>query len=246
MFSRLLFLLLFCSLGVISFTVWTVLDQPIRGYVIEGELTPKAKDELQRALSEHPVDGILSTSLADLTDRVRLFPWARHVSLRRLWPDRLVVSLRAANPVVQWGDSEYVSAYGDLMSLPDVYPHLPKFEVALATPVEAMQVYWLLDQISAADQMNLSGLQQDQQGHWTVRVAQGPDVLLGAKGLKGRMQRYLRVHRQVLALAAHSVDYVDARYDNGVAVKYSEQATVELSASTVARQSKFAFSQGSK
>ena len=63
MLSRALVALTLFSILVLCAGVWRVLDAPLRGFVIEGELTVAEREELQRVLAATAVDGVLSTSL---------------------------------------------------------------------------------------------------------------------------------------------------------------------------------------
>ncbi|MEE4281299.1 MAG: FtsQ-type POTRA domain-containing protein, partial [Pseudomonadales bacterium] len=129
MFNRLLFAVVVLSIVVVAAGLWHTLDKPVQGFVIEGDLSGMERAELQAALSDTALQGILSTRLDAIVSRVQSLHWAKDISIRRAWPDRFVVTLHKAAPVARWGDSQYVSAYGDLLELPDVYPGLPHFMV---------------------------------------------------------------------------------------------------------------------
>ena len=132
------------------------------------------------------------------------------------------MTLDRSRPVARWGEDQYVSAYGDLLSLPDEYATLPQFDVAVSTPDQAMQVYRLLDQIAARESLAIAGLVQNGQGEWEISLRDGPRLRLGAEQLNERMHRFLLVYRRVLEGGARAADYVDARYANGVAVRFTE------------------------
>ena len=227
MLSRAMFALTLASIVVLVLGIWQVLDKPVRGYVIEGELSALEREQLEQTLAAESLSGVLSTDLRDVLSRLEHLPWARDVSVQRRWPDQLVVSLHRARPVARWGDSEYVSAFGDLLSLPDEYVGLPRFEVAVSTPFQAMEVYRLLDQIAARAGLVISALSQNQQGEWRLQLYDGPDVLLGGEDLNERMHRVLMVHRRVLVEADKTAEYIDARYANGVAVRFADGLETE-------------------
>lgn len=221
MISRVLFAVVLLSICVVGMGVGIALDKPVRGFVIQGDLSELERDELQATLSGAVLDGILSTSLDGIVSRVQGLHWAKDISVRRAWPDKFVVTLHKAAPVARWGDTQYVSAYGDLLELPDVYPGLPHFMVEVSNPQEAMQTYRLLDQIAARESLAISRLIQNGQGEWSVELSRGPKVLLGGQQINERMHRFLLVYRRVLNDAEESAEYVDARYANGVAVRYT-------------------------
>ncbi len=222
MLSRALVALTLFSILVLCAGVWRVLDAPLRGFVIEGELTVAEREELQRVLVATAVDGVLSTSLDAVASAVRTLPWAREISVRRHWPDKLQVTLHKATPVARWGEDRYLSVFGNLLSLPDDYVGLPRFDVSVASPVTAMEVYRLLDQIAAREQLSISELRQNTQGEWSITLSKGPHLVLGAEQLNERMHRFLLLYRRVLTSEQNQAAYIDARYANGLAVRFLE------------------------
>jgi cell division protein FtsQ len=227
MLSRLMFAVTLASISVVVAGVWHVLDQPVRGFVIEGQLTALERTELRALMQQQPLAGILSTSLSQVRERLDALAWTRRTSVRRQWPDRLVLVVRKAAPVVRWGERQYLSAYGDLLTLPDEYPGLPQFDVAVAPPQQAMEVYQLLDQIAARESLAISSLLQNEQGEWSVQLVDGPRLLLGAEQLNERMHRFLLVHRRVLRSGPRVAQYVDARYASGVAIKFASESDAD-------------------
>ena len=227
MIGRVMFALTAASVVLLIFATWRVLDQPLTTYVVSGELSAAERETVRQVLSSVPAAGILSADLQTVSDTVREIPWAREVSIKRRWPDALEVMLHRAQPVARWGASEYVSASGELLSLPDDYPGLPQFDVQQNSPQQAMEVYRLLDQISARENLPIERLTQNAQGEWTVQFADGLRVHLGAEQLNQRMHRFLLVYRRVLLSDDRVATYVDARYANGVAVQYEDDESAD-------------------
>ncbi len=156
-----------------------------------------------------------------------------------------MVTLHRARPVARWGENEYVSAFGDLLTLPDEYVGLPRFEVAVSSPLRAMEVYRLLDQIAARAGLVISDLAQNQQGEWSLQVLDGPRVLLGGEDLNERMHRFLMLHRRVLNGAENPAVYVDARYAKGVAVRFT-QPTETTQQALLAARNRAAYAEGNE
>jgi cell division protein FtsQ len=95
----------------------------------------------------------------------------------------------------------------------------------------------LLDQIVARENLAISVLQENKQGEWGLQILHGPRVLLGATKLNERMHRFLLVYRRVLRNAERVAEYVDARYANGVAVRFIEDTDLSEEAMLVAQRS---------
>ena len=71
-----------------------------------------------------------------------------------------------------------------------------------------------------------------------MSLVKGPEIVLGAEQLNERMHRFLLLHRRVLNDAGRPVAYIDARYANGLAVRFVEteseqQAKSQIGATTL-------------
>lgn len=227
-------LLCFSLLGV---ALWHQLNQPVRKFVVSGDLSALERQKVEQQLMLHEIGGILSVDLDDVKLRLGELSWAREISVRRVWPNQLKVTLTRARPIARWGEGQYVSAAGELLELPDSYAGLPQFDVAVSEPAQALEVYRLLDQAAARQQLQIRRLQQNRQGEWQIVFDNGLQARLGAQQLMARMRRVLIAHREILdrgdQAASKIASYIDARYGNGVAVGFQED---EKEAEKVAQQ----------
>lgn len=207
------------SLAGLCFLIWQALDRPIEKFLILGELTAREQIKVTDTLRELRLPGLLSVDLLDVQEKLITLGWARDISVRRVWPNTLEVVLLKESPVAHWGSREFVSASGTLLSLPDSYPRLPTFDVAVSSPREAMKVYRLVSHLAVESELSIVGLNQDAQGGWRVVFDNDLEVFLGTDRLSERMQRFNRVY-QSLVREGKALSYMDLRYNNGVAVKH--------------------------
>jgi cell division protein FtsQ len=68
-------------------------------------------------------------------------------------------------------------------------------------------------------------LSLEQRGAWTLTLSNGIEVELGRDQVTQRFDRFVTVYQERLASRANEVKGVDARYSNGVAVKWKPGAT---------------------
>lgn len=203
--------------------LWTVLDKPIDTLIVEGDMTPAERERIQSALSGVGVAGILSTDLGDFEQILEAMGWARGVDIRRKWPNKLVVNIRKENPVAKWGVDAYLAADGSVLSLPNQYPNLPTLRSSVSNPHQSMQVYRLLQQFASRQALRIMDLSESAEGEWVVEFANGLALHLGASEINDRMSRFLRAYDSVLREKTAIIDYVDARYPSGIAVKFIQE-----------------------
>ena len=200
--------------------IWHVLDRPVDTIVVSGEPTQAERKWVEQALSSLPLGGILSTDLEAIENQLITMGWTRQVTVRRHWPDRLEVRLHKVVPVARWGAQGYLAANGEPMELPDEYYDLPKLSANISTPQQTMEVYRLLQLFASRLDLQIVTLSESSQGEWRVGFTDGMQVFLGARDVNARMQRFLRVYGNALRYQGQAVDYADARYTSGIAVRF--------------------------
>ena len=206
-----------------SWQLWAILDKPIDTLVVKGDMTPAERTRIRDALIDANVEGILSTDLADFEDTLKSMGWARGVDIRRKWPNKLIVNIRKESPVAKWGMDDYLAADGSLLQLPDQYPNLPTLRSSVSNPQQSMEVYRLLQQFASRQALRIMDLSESAEGEWVVEFANGLALHLGSSKINARMKRFLRAYSSVLREKVAIIDYVDARYPSGIAVKFIQE-----------------------
>ena len=225
-------------LAFAALMAWIELDAPISSVRVEGQL-----DKAERAAIRHAVaaqlrsgsrrgtrgvrgtqivpGGILSTDLDLLQQAIRDLSWPRHVTVRRLWPDGLVVSVDKEMVVAAWRDA-YLNTEGKVVQWPGARADLPIFDCQVSQPRAAMEIYQRLNDATAPVGLRIERLAQNALGEWTVNFSTGIKLILGAERLTQRVARFLVVYERELAQKEDLVEQVDARYANGVAVRWRQ------------------------
>ena len=89
-----------------------------------------------------------------------------------------------------------------------------------ANGARAMQIFQMLGQVLSDTSLRIAEVDEDALGEWRVRFTNNLRVALGHEDLLERVERFARVYRTVIEQRSDAVDYVDARYRNGVAVSW--------------------------
>jgi len=153
---------------------------------------------------------------------LRDLSWPRTVSVRRIWPDRLDVNVTKVTLIARWREDEYLTSTGSVVKVPEPVWKLPLLDCAMATPLEAMEMFGLLREIAAGESLVLTELSQNRIGEWQIRFAEQLTVNLGAEKVVERMRRFAWAYRNATRINPVSIAYVDTRYPNGVAIRFNE------------------------
>jgi len=224
----------------------------IREVEVHGRFTRVDGGQV-RAVVESALPGhYFSVELAGIEARVEQLPWVFSASVRRRWPDTLVVEVAEVQPVAQWGEHQWLNLTGDLVERPAAAERrdLPM----LSGPQEHREAVWraFLDwsKAFATKGLMLDALRFDARGlcYLTLSVsalaqqrsaADGqiapafkatPVALIVQQHNAGaRIERFVRALRHSLIGDFSAIRSIDLRYPNGFAVnwKAGAQALVE-------------------
>ncbi len=204
---------------------WLALDQPVRVVRIEGELSTPERREVQAQIAGSLDARLLTLNLEKLRHQILALSWPRTVSLRRVWPDSLEVSVSKQMVVARWADGGFLTSGGEIVTTPDAPVNVPTFDCDLSGPKRAMEIYRLRQELASRVGLNVVTLSENALGEWRIDLAGGLALMLGAEQLAERMHRFLLVYRRSLGNTERQVEYADARYANGVAVRWREPGT---------------------
>lgn len=159
-----------------------------------------------------------------------MVPWVHRASVRREWPNRLVIELEEYQPLGTWGDEgRLVSMTGDVFTAnlaeAEEGGELPQFDGPAGSEREVVSRFndlrdWFAPVHLAPDAVELSSRYA-----WSVKLNNGMRVELGRERdkttLKERVDRLISVYPQLVARLQDRIDNIDLRYPNGMALRAS-------------------------
>lgn len=201
---------------------------------VEGELTAAERAEVQAAVAERLADAAGGRSVSQVVDNVARLAWVREVYARRRWPDALHIVVTRETPAARWGRDGWLSTSGSIVAAGQAADDpalavLPIIHAARTDGVGAMEAFNRVNAAAVAHGLRIVALTESLAGDWTAAFADGSRVVLGRVRLRERMERFAVVRRAHLPGAAatgqapgrpDAVARADARYQNGVAVRW--------------------------
>ncbi len=214
-----------CALVVAAAAVSTLRlwHWPIEIVRVDEPLEHTDAERLERELARHADTGFFALDLAALKRRVEKLPWVRAARLRRVWPNRLRLSIEEHVAAARWNGRALISDRGtvfapsgaDIEGLPRLSG--PEGEAAgMLERLHAMQ-----SQLGAIGP-SIRGLHQDRRRSWRVELDNGVTLRLGQRALDDRLARFAAVWPATLAQRSQAIEAVDLRYSGGVAVAWRD------------------------
>lgn len=196
---------------------------------IQGELERVNAQTLRSHVEPRLRDSFFGVDLGAVRDAFETVPWVRRASVRRVWPDRLVVTLEEHQAAALWQDDEredrLVNRQGEVFTanVGDVEDEsLPTFGGPEGSAPAMLSLYRRLQPLLAAHEMQLEQLQLSPRGSWRALLDGGARLELGRGAeddLLLRARRFAGTLAQVTARLNAPLEYADLRHTDGYAVR---------------------------
>jgi len=219
----LLTVLVFATTGMVAYLAVDPSRMPVAAIQVEGELRHLSPQVLAQVVAVPASAGFFRLDLGELRAAVAALPWVRDVRARRVWPDRVRVTVRERVPAARWGAGGLVDADGTLFRPPseEYPPDLPELEGPEGTHALVLDRYRVFREWVAPSGWEVRRVAMDGRRAWWIDTDRGVRLVLGRDPREGVARRVARVLPALRAQVGDSLELVDLRYPNGFAVRWS-------------------------
>lgn len=188
---------------------------------IVGNLRRVSPDELKLAIARRIRGGFFRVDITAVRESALAVPWVRDVSVRRVWPGELHVTVVEDRPIARWAGGGFVTDRGTLLPARQGAGEggLPVFE----GPREAIPVLreGLREFSSIFDGIGggIARLTRSAAGNWSLDFEDGVRLVFRDEQ-KRRVRRFAAVYLSTLIGRRKSIDRIDLRYPNGFAIRW--------------------------
>lgn len=213
-------------------TIYVVVHLPIfplREVRVEGSLNHVTREQLKLIVDRHLQGNFFTLDLVKARDAFEKLPWARSVSLRRRWPDRLEVVVDEHQELARWGNIALVNTYGELFHAASD-EDLPVFYGPGEAVAEVARKYAGYNELLAVTGMKVTQLVLTPRGAWQIETDRGMVIEVGREDMEARLQKFASAYQQTLSKLGVAIAYADLRYPNGFAVRRPVRTTGKMGA----------------
>ena len=228
------------GLAALLLAIWTLggmnkAEQwPIRWLEVAGELDRTTAEQVRAAVASEAGSGFFAVDIEQARHEVERLPWVATAAISRRWPDALEIDVVEHRVIARWNQTGLLSTTGEVFDVAGTSGmqgliHLNGPELRREDVFETWQQ---LRRLMAPAGLEIRQLELDARGAWSLELNNGQQLLLGRVQLELRLQRFLGVYRQLLAMS--DVTRIDLRYPNGLTITRrsvqaeSEAAQIEL------------------
>lgn len=216
--------------GYVLYNNWSnwlsLLDKhPIRAYALTHQTQFTKDADVRSALSQEPtLQGYFTQDIQQIRQKLLTISWVKDATVRKIYPDRLNITLFEYQPVAIWNEHKLLSAQGDIFSLPSERfdpKGLPILFGPDSQANEVLQAWYKIQQDLASRQLTLKSISTDVRGAWSIRLDNGIELRLGRGDWLAKIDRFVSVFPDIDVPEGKRLTYVDLRYKNGVAIGFS-------------------------
>lgn len=203
---------------------------------VRGDLQHVSAASIRAAIAGRLKGNYFTMRLDEARRLLETVPWVAQASVRRVWPNRLLITLREHRALGGWGDGRLLSDSGVLfvanVAEAEIFGPLPEFSGPDAEARTIAARYYEFAALIAPLSLAIDAIDVSDRRSWTLQ-ASGPGVSstaleLGRDDPPGTLQRRMSdVVASYPMMAAHvggPPARIDARYANGIAAAAPSRA----------------------
>jgi cell division protein FtsQ len=222
----------FAALIVIGAALLWVAQRPyfaLRSVEVRGDLQHVTSASVRAAIAGRLRGNYFTMRLDETRRLLESVPWVAQASVRRVWPDRLVVTLAEHRALGVWEDGRLLSDAGELFvanqAEAEVNGALPTFDGPDAVARDAARRYYEFAALLAPLGMKVESIDVSDRRSWALDVtgADGAATRLelgrdtDALALHDRLAQIVAAFPMVAVRVGGTPQSIDARYSNGLA-----------------------------
>jgi cell division protein FtsQ len=221
-FICLLLLLVFALLKLNAF-LEDEQQTPVQDIVVSGDRIFIDDQKIQILIKQSQPGSFFELDVNQTHQTVEAMPWVYRASVRKRWPNGLEVFVVEQQPAAIWNGDMLLNQYGDAfdaqISSADLNSKisLPNLYGPGGSEQTALQGYRNMQSLLDATNLYIVEMFLSERFAWNVQLNNCIKLNLGRTEFIDRLQRFVDL-LPLISEQDRQVDYVDLRYDTGLAV----------------------------
>jgi len=231
-------------IGLISSGWWLtqmLVDQehsPVNSIVISGEMPYTQRAEVLKVVNDIDLRNFFQVNVNDIQKQVSALPWVYSVAVRKQWPNEVKIYVVDQTPVALWNGDFLLNQFGKAFQADkrQLKQALPEFFGPEGSELLALENFINLNDLLEYRNLAIDELVLSERFSWQLTLNDGVMLNLGREERVKRVQRFMDVYPLIKKHAVatekqqnngkkqlkQAVDYIDLRYDTGLAVGWKQ------------------------
>lgn len=197
---------------------------PLRSVRIDSPLQQVAQATIRETIRPHVEAGFMGVDVDGVRADLETLPWVQRATVRRAWPDRLVVRVFEQQALARWGKDSLMNREGELFRPEDAHTwqELPLLRGPRDTQRTVAEKFLAMQEMLKPLGLNITHMSLNERRALSLRLDNGLQLGLGRADSDLRLLRFVQVFAQVIKPRVAKIDSIDLRYTNGFAVRWRD------------------------
>jgi len=211
---------------------------PVNSIVITGEMPYTQREEVLGAMRDIDLGNFFQVDVNDIQAQVSALPWVYSVAVRKQWPNEVKIYVVDQTPIALWNGDFLLNQFGKAFQAEKTVlkQALPEFFGPEGSELLALTNFINLNDLLEYRNLSIDELILSERFSWQLTLNNGVRLNLGREERVKRVQRFMDVYPLIKTHLAEqekhknnrkkqlkqAVDYIDLRYDTGLAVGWKE------------------------
>lgn len=196
---------------------------PIEKIRIAGYFTHLDSSAIENQLKPYLGRGFFSVDILEIQKELQQQAWISSVSVRRLWPNQIRVSIVEKQAVARWDDGHLLSRDAKIFAADSqAFQHLPVINGYTGQSVELLSRFASLQKQFTRHGLQIIGMSEDSKGSLALKLNNGLAISLGSDNNDHKIDTFLAVYSHQIKPRLEHIRHIDFRYNNGFAIAWKK------------------------
>lgn len=218
---------------------------PVQEIVFSGNLNMLNEDDLAGIIQSQLTASFFALDVNEVHALMEAQSWVYSASIRKRWPSKLYIHIIEQKVVAAWNGDLLLNQYGDTfdggirLSSTEVSSNPKRVQQTVSKENQIPQLfgpvgsektvltgYTHMQRLLNASKLNIEQLVLSERFAWQAKLSNQVALKLGRREYINRLQRFIDVY-PLLSQQERKVEYVDLRYDTGLAVGWKAATVIQ-------------------
>lgn len=165
------------------------------------------------------VKGFISTDVLKLKQEILNLPFVDEVIVKRIWPDKLLITLVEQKLIAVWDENFFVNNKGEVIGgLGQSSLNLPRFHGPAGQSKLMLDQYNQMSKALESVARKIVELDLTSRRSWQLTLDNGLKLILGRKDFSEKLAAMIDVYPKLKLSYGDHIDSIDLRHPNGFSV----------------------------
>jgi cell division protein FtsQ len=209
--------------GGIQVIKWLEDEQqlPVQKVIFSGQRNVLVDAQMEAIIRKNQKGSFFALDVNKVHKILEDMPWVYRASVRKRWPSSLHIYLVEQDPVAIWNDDLLLNTQGDIFDGGDPNKNLPQLFGPGGSEKTALAGFNAMQSLLSSTGLTINELFLSERFAWRVELSNGIRLNIGRQQFIDRLQNFIDVF-PLLQAQNKAINYIDLRYDIGLAVGWQK------------------------